>query len=499
MESLLSFSGDSTRRTASAFRALLAFSGEAPHISPMTHLFRMLRAGLVALLCVLSAQAALAETRVPNSQTEISLSFAPLVEEAAPAVVNIYARRVTEARRTPFMNDPFFERFFEGFGRPEPRVQNSLGSGVILSPDGIVVSNYHVVGMATDIRVVLNDRREFSARVLLGDEDSDLAILQLEGAEDLPSLLLRNSDEVKVGELVLAIGNPFGVGQTVSSGIVSGLARSGGASGRGRGYFIQTDAPINPGNSGGALIDIAGNLIGVNTQIVSRSGGSNGIGFAIPANLVRAFVEQARAGREVFERPWAGMSGQPVDQDLADMLGLTRPEGIVISGLHPTSPFALAGFVPGDVILTVDGAAVNTPSEMVYRMSVAGTREVMIDRVRDGEVSTVEVGLMTAPDEPPRDLRSLGRRSALPELTLMQINPAVIHEFNLPLTMSGVLVADPGPYGARVGLRAGDVLRAVNGREVETPRDAERALSEPGGYRLAVQRGGSQVMLAFRS
>ncbi len=456
----------------------------------------MLRAFLLVLMVV--AGPATAQS-VPQSRAEISLSFAPLVQAAAPAVVNIYARRVTEARRTPFMSDPFFERFFEGFGRPEPRVQNSLGSGVILGSDGIVVSNYHVVGMATDIRVVLNDRREFTARVLLGDEDSDLAILQLEGAEDLPSLPLRDSDEVQVGELVLAIGNPFGVGQTVSSGIVSGLARSGGASGRGRGYFIQTDAPINPGNSGGALIDVAGRLIGVNTQIVSRSGGSNGIGFAIPANLVRAFVEQAREGRARFERPWAGMSGQPVTQDLAEMLGLTRPEGIVISGLHPSSPFAVAGFAPGDVITAVDDAPVNSPSEMVYRMSVAGTGEVPIERVRGGAVEVVAVGLMAAPDDPPRDPRELGRRSGLPELVVIQINPAVLQEFNLPLSTTGVLVADPGPYGARVGLRPGDVLRAVNGREVETPRDAERALGQPGRYQLTVQRGGSRVMLAFRS
>lgn len=183
---------------------------------------------LRCLLCFfLLIPAAYAETRVPQSQSEISFGFAPLVKEAAPAVVNIYARIVRPGRASPFQGDPFFEEFFRGFGSTRPRVQNSLGSGVILSADGIVVSNYHVVGQATDIRVVLSDRREYAARVLLGDQESDLAILQLDGAEDLPFLSLRNSDHVEVGELVLAIGNPFGVGQTVSSGIVSGLARSG--------------------------------------------------------------------------------------------------------------------------------------------------------------------------------------------------------------------------------------------------------------------------------
>lgn len=440
-----------------------------------------------------------AQTRVPTSPAEMSLSFAPVVKEAAPAVVNIYAKRITQARRTPFMNDPFFEDFFRGFGKPEPRVQNSLGSGVILSSDGIVVSNYHVVGMATDIRVVLNDRREYSATVLLGDKASDLAILQLDSAEDLPSLGLRNSDEVEVGELVLAIGNPFGVGQTVSSGIVSGLARSGGVRGSGRGYFIQTDAPINPGNSGGALIDVTGRLIGVNTQIVSRSGGSNGIGFAIPANLVATFVDQAREGQTDFQRPWAGITGQAVDQDLAEMLGLIVPEGVVISGLHKDSPFALAGLMPGDVITAVDGAPVNSPPEMIYRMSVAGQRDVMIDFARQGDRANVLVSLIAPPEDPPRDARALQDNTVLPGLELSQINPAVIAEFNLPLEASGVVVTNPGQFGTQIGLRRGDVIQLINGSRVADPGNVERAFSQRGSFRLAVIRGNQRVVLSFRT
>ncbi len=304
----------------------------------------MIRLAFFAL-ALLAAPVAIAQTRVPQSQSEISLGFAPLVKRAAPAVVNIYARRVVEARQSPFMNDPFFKDFFRGFANPQPRVQNSLGSGVILSADGIVVSNFHVVAMATDIRVVLSDRREYKARVLLGDEEADVAILQLEEAENLPFLTLRDSDQVEVGELAMAIGNPFGIGQTVTSGIVSGLARSGAATGQARGYFIQTDAAVNPGNSGGALIDVNANLIGINTSILSRSGGSNGIGFAIPANLVAEFVQQARQGAERFERPWAGMSGQQVNSDLAESLGLSVPDGIVITEMHEASPFAQAGLV----------------------------------------------------------------------------------------------------------------------------------------------------------
>ena len=455
---------------------------------------------LLLLLLILPASLSVAQTRVPQSQLEIQLGFAPLVKQAAPAVVNIYARFVTEARPSPFTNDPFFERFFQGFGEPQPRVQNSLGSGVILSSDGIVVSNYHVVGMATDIQVVLADRREFSARVLLGDRDSDLAILQLEGAEDLPSLALRNSDNVEVGELALAIGNPFGVGQTVSSGIVSGLARSGGAGGAGQGYFIQTDAPINPGNSGGALIDVQGSLIGVNTSILTRSGGSNGIGFAIPANLVAAFVEQARAGNSRFEQPWAGMGGQPVDADLAETLGLEAPGGIVVSALHPASPFLSAGFEVGDVISSVDGAEVNTPAEMVFRMSVTGMgRTVSIARWRDGDVAEIDVTLIAPPEEPPRATEVLSRNTGLPGLTVARINPAVIAEYNLPLQSSGVVVTDPGPVAPRAGLRQGDMVLAVNGELVSRPSDLKKVLARSGrSVALEVQRGPRRALLKFR-
>ncbi|MBK0329666.1 trypsin-like peptidase domain-containing protein [Rhodobacteraceae bacterium F11138] len=452
------------------------------------------------VLVLFSASAAIAETRVPRTQTEISLGFAPLVKQAAPAVVNIYARRVVEARQSPFMNDPFFEDFFRSFANPQPRVQNSLGSGVILSEDGIVVSNYHVVGMATDIRVVLTDRREYSARVLLGDQESDLAILQLEEAADLPYLSLRDSDQVEVGELAMAIGNPFGVGQTVTSGIVSGLARSGAATGQARGYFIQTDAAVNPGNSGGALIDVNGDLIGINTSILSRSGGSNGIGFAIPANLVAEFVHQARLGNERFERPWAGMSGQPVNSDLADSLGLSVPEGIVISDLHPSSPFAQAGMAVGDVITHVGGQPVNSPQEMLFRMTVAGIGEAArVAWVRDSEQRESTVAMLSAPDDPPAQELTLGKRTVLPDLTVARANPAVIARFGLSLTTTGVIVTDPGALAARVGLQTGDVIRSINGREVETSKDVKSALTRPGRtVRIELLRRGQRMGLRFR-
>lgn len=457
-------------------------------------MFRILCMFLIVLACP-----AAAETRVPVSQSEIQMGFAPVVRQAAPAVVNIYARRVVAAQRSPFRGDPFFERFFNDFGATRPRVQNSLGSGVILSADGIVVSNYHVVGEATDIRVVLNDRREYGAKVLLGDEEADLAVLQIEDAPDLPTLRLRDSDSVEVGELVLAIGNPFGVGQTVSSGIVSGLARSGTAMGTARGYFIQTDAPINPGNSGGALVDVNGDLIGINTAILSRSGGSNGIGFAIPAGLVAQFVAQAQAGKTAFERPWAGLGGQTVTPDMAEGLGLARPDGIVISQVHPLSSFA-GGIAPGDVIVEVDGQPVGSPAEMVYRMSLKGLGQTArITRLRDGASAEIEVALIAAPEVPPRGKVETGPRAALPGLVLSTINPAVIEQYRLPLTAEGVIVEDPGPYGARAGLQAGDILRGVSGVMLTDSASAAAALETVGrSLALEVQRGAQRVVLRLR-
>ncbi|MDU8912219.1 trypsin-like peptidase domain-containing protein [Aestuariicoccus sp. MJ-SS9] len=450
------------------------------------------------ILCLALATPLAAEVRVPQDRAEITLSFAPLVREAAPAVVNIYASRVVETR-SPFADDPFFGGFFRDFGG-RPRVQNSLGSGVILSPDGIVVSNYHVVGQATDIRVVLNDRTEFQARVLLGDEEADLAILQLEEARDMPHLTLRDSDTVEVGELVLAIGNPFGVGQTVSSGIVSGLARSGTATGNARGYFIQTDAPINPGNSGGALIDVQGRLIGVNTSILTRSGGSNGIGFAIPSALVAQFVAQARAGKIRFERPWAGVVGQAVDADLSGSLGLSMPGGVVIAQLHPLSPFREAGVAVGDVIRAVDGQPVNTPAEMIYRMSVRGIgHDARIEALRQGDPLDLTVRMIAPPDDPPRETTALDASGVLPGLVVARVNPALASEMGLPLQAEGVVVTDPGPYGARAGLRAGDVLRRINGAEVTGPRAIDGLLRRAAPrIRLDLLRGNRRVSLRFR-
>jgi Do/DeqQ family serine protease len=441
-----------------------------------------------------------AETRVPQNQAEIALSFAPAVRTAAPAVVNIYARRFVQSRRSPFADDPFFGPLFRDFGSGQPHLQNSLGSGVILSPEGLVVSNYHVVGEAADIRVVLADRREYAADVLLADEESDLAVLRLREARDLPALALRDSDELEVGELVLAIGNPFGLGQTVTSGIVSGLARSGMATGSAQGWFIQTDAAINPGNSGGALVDTAGRLIGINTSILTRSGASHGIGFAIPSNLVARVAAAAEAGATAFARPWAGLAAQSVTAEIAEAMDLPVPGGLLVSDLHPDSPFARAGLRAGDVIRSVDGFAVHAPQDMMFRLSLAGPGgRVALDYLRDGRAGTTEVVLDAPPAPDETEVVTVPADLALGGLAVTDAAPGVLAALDLPPGTRGTVVLDPGRRGARIGLRRGDVILSINGAPIGSAADVARAAEEPTRtWVLVLDRQGRRVRLAAR-
>src|SRR6201989_3046916 len=273
-------------------------------------------------LAVLAVSAALAmpalaqDRKVPSSAAELRLSYAPIVQRVQPAVVNVYAAKIVQ-NRNPFLDDPIFRRFFGLQGGPQEQMQRSLGSGVMVDPSGLVVTNVHVIEGADQVKVSLADKREFEAEIVLKDPRSDLAVLRLKDShEKFPTLDFANSDELMVGDVVLAIGNPFGVGQTVTHGIISALARTqvGIADYQ---FFIQTDAAINPGNSGGALVDLAGRLVGLNTAIFSRSGGSQGIGFAIPANMVRAVIASAKGGATVVRRPWLGAKLQGVAPGIA--------------------------------------------------------------------------------------------------------------------------------------------------------------------------------------
>nr|HRK25638.1 trypsin-like peptidase domain-containing protein [Beijerinckiaceae bacterium] len=326
-----------------------------------------MRCSLVRILCITlwlgalgaKAQAQSAGREAPSSRAEVTLSFAPVVKKAGPAVVNVYGERREQQARHPLLDDPFFRELFGG-RLPRERVQQSVGSGVIVGEDGIVVTNHHVIEGMTQVKVSLADRREFEADILLRDPKTDLAVLKIKARETFPALELGDSDALEVGDIVLAVGNPFGVGQTVTQGIISALARTH-VDVSDYQFFIQTDAAINPGNSGGALVDVKGQVIGINTAIYSKSGGSHGIGFAVPANMVRVVVASARTGAQKVVRPWYGAKMQPVGAEMVDSLGLDRPVGALVASVVKDSPAAVSGLKAGDVIVAVDGVAIDDP------------------------------------------------------------------------------------------------------------------------------------------
>ena len=445
-------------------------------------------------------------TALPDSAEQVRLSFAPVVRAVRPAVVNIFASGRRVERRPPFsgfpfLDDPFFRRFFDFGDRRRQRAQNSLGSGVVVGTDGLIVTNHHVIENAGAIKVVLADRREFPAKVVASDERSDLALLRAElNGETLRPAVLGDSDGLEVGDLVLAIGNPFGVGQTVTAGIVSALARTG-PSVRGPGYFIQTDAAINPGNSGGALVNLSGEVIGVNTAIFSRSGGSHGVGFAIPSNLVRVMVGSARRGGRMV-RPWLGIESQPVTPDLAEAVGLSRPGGLLVKGARADGPFARAGGARGDVILSIDGHPVLDRAALRFRMTTlrpGGRAEFGI--LRRGEETALSVPVELPPETPPRDRRRLTGRHPLAGADIVNLSPAVIEEFAFHGPDSGVAIVEiaHGSPAARHGFRPGDLLRSIDRQEPGSTADAEailRAGDRP--WRISIWRSGRSLTTVFR-
>src|SRR6201746_363422 len=320
--------------------------------------FWSIAATVIACLLVFSASSAGAPPRRwAPSPTELKLSYAPIVQRVQPAVVNVYAAKVVQ-NRNPLLDDPIFRRFFGVPGAPPGQMQRSLGSGVLLDPSGLVVTNVHVIEGADQVKVSLSDKREFEAEIVLKDSRSDLAVLRLKDThEKFPTLDFANSDELMVGDVVLAIGNPFGVGQTVTHGIISALARTQVGITDFQ-FSLQTDAPINPGNSGGALVDMTGKLAGINTAIFSRSGGSQGIGFAIPANMVRVVVASARAGGAAVQRPWLGARLQTVTPEIAESLGLKIPNGALVANAVTNSPAGRAGLTVSDLIVAIDGQSI---------------------------------------------------------------------------------------------------------------------------------------------
>jgi len=449
-----------------------------------------------ALLVLLAAGPAMSQDRrVPASSAELRLSYAPIVQRVQPAVVNVYAAKMVHDRN-PLLDDPIFRRFFGVPGQQPEQMQRSLGSGVMVDPSGLVVTNVHVIEGADEVKVSLSDKREFEAEIVLKDPRSDLAVLRLKDShEKFPTLDFANSDELLVGDVVLAIGNPFGVGQTVTHGIISALARTQ-VGITDYQFFIQTDAAINPGNSGGALVDMTGKLAGINTAIFSRSGGSQGIGFAIPANMVRVVVASAKSGGKAVKRPWLGARLQAVTPEIAETLGLRLPSGALVANVVSNGPAGRAGLKPSDLIVAIDGQPIEDPNAFDYRFAtrpLGGTAQ--IDVLRAGKTVKLTVPLETAPDTG-RDEIVLTGRSPFQGAKVANISPAVADELHLDPDAAGVVVTGlaDGGTAASVGFQKGDLILAVNNQKIARTSDLDKATRESSRiWRITLVRGGQQI------
>jgi Do/DeqQ family serine protease len=455
---------------------------------------RVLVAGLYMILAGTPAFAQ--EARVPSSAGEVRLSFAPVVKRVAPSVVNVYAARTVE-NHVPMFDDPIFRRFFGG----REQVQRSLGSGVIVDPVGLVVTNHHVIENANEVKVSLADKREFEADIVLKDQHADLAVLRLRDVhEPFPAIELGDSDAIEVGDVVMALGNPFSVGQTVTHGIVSAVARTQ-VGVTDYGFFIQTDAAINPGNSGGALVDLGGKLVGINTAIFTRSGGSQGIGFAIPVNMVKGVIASAQGGSPVVRRPWLGAKLQPLTQDIADSLGLKRPAGApLVASVVPGSPAARAGMKRYDLLVSVDGQDVDDANAFDYRFATKPLGgQATIGVIRNGRDVKLTVPLETLPDAP-RDEAVIKTRSPFLGAKIANLSPALAEELRLDIDAKGVVVTDveDGSTASSFGLQKGDIVLVVNNVRIETTHDLVNVISKPSRvWKLTIDRNGRQFSGTF--
>ena len=430
---------------------------------------------------------------VPTSPLTMKQSFAPVAKRVSPAVVNISSKRVVRT-------DPFFQLF--GFGAPRDRIEGSLGSGVIVRADGVIVTNNHVIAGGQEITVSLYDRREFTAKVLLADPRTDLAVLKIEvPGERLPTLAIDDHGDNQVGDLVLAVGDPFGVGQTVTNGIISALNRTDPSGAPDSGAYIQTDAAINPGNSGGALVNMEGDLIGVNSFILSQSGGSSGVGFAIPAPVVRRIVETAVGGAHAFVRPWLGARLQNVTPDIAKAAGLPAPSGALVADIWPGGVAAQAGLKQGDVIASVDGAPAVDAASVNFAIGNHRAGDTARLGVRRGSgQQTVTIKAEPPPASPPRDERTIAGRNPFQGATVVNLSPAVAEEVGVdPFGPKGVMLLKLAGTSQQVGFHPGDIVREVNGRAIHTTADLAAALAAPTRvWQLVLDRGGQPISVTFQ-
>jgi len=459
------------------------------------------RLALVGLVLVFGPLSAAAQDGrvVPSSPGQLTMSYAPIVKRVAPAVVNVYAAKLVE-NRNPLLDDPIFRRFFGNPGGPREQIQRSLGSGVVIDPSGFVVTNNHVIEGADQVKVSFPDKREFEAEIVLKDARSDLAVLRIgDKRERFTAIDLGDSDALQVGDVVLALGNPFGVGQTVTHGIVSAVARTQ-VGITDYQFFIQTDAAINPGNSGGALVDLSGRLVGINTAIFSRSGGSQGIGFAIPVNMVRGVISSAQGGSSVVRRPWLGAKLQAVTPEIAEGLGLKRPAGALVASVTPKSPAARAGLKTGDLVVAVDGQPVDDPNAFDYRFAtklLGG--QVQLGIVRSGRESRLAVALESAPENPRNEV-IIQARSPFLGAKVANLSPALAEELRLDSAAEGVAVLEvaDGSVAQSIGFQKGDVVLTVNNEPIAKTADLQRVAAQPTRlWRVTILRGGQKLSVVF--
>lgn len=427
--------------------------------------------------------------RVPASRAEMQLSFAPVVRKVADSVVNVYGSRKRSEFRSPFAGDPFFERFF---GKPKRRGGSSLGSGVIVGDNGTILTNNHVIENMDSVKIAFADGREFECEIVLKDKKSDLAVLKAKGDVEFKPIEIGDSDSVQVGDLVLAIGNPFGVGQTVTGGIVSAVSRSL-AGINDYGFFIQTDAAINPGNSGGALVDMKGRLIGVNTMIYSKGGGSIGIGYAVPSNMAKVVLRSARTGDRV-NRPWIGAWFGNVTPEIAESLEMSRPAGALVVGVTHNSPAEKAGLKPGDIVLSINGRKVDHPETLGYRLDTIGIgNDAELEILSRSIRKRINMALLAPPETVPRDIRRLPENSQLAGAVVANLSPALAQEAGINRAVEGVVVlavSRDSPAGYN-GIAKGDIIRSVNGTKVESTQQLELLVQRRArGWQLVVERNG---------
>jgi serine protease Do len=452
-----------------------------------------------AVVGAASVSVPVAKDALPISLGNFTNGFSSVLKPALPAVVNIHTSKVVKPKQAmnPFGNDPMFRQFFGdqfGQGKPTPEREQSLGSGVILTPDGTIITNNHVIDGASDIKVQLSDKREFRAKLVGTDPKTDVAILKID-ASGLPTLPLGDSTNLHVGDLVFAIGDPFGIGETATMGIVSATGR-GGLGIENYEDFIQTDASINPGNSGGAMIDLHGNLVGINTAILSGgSGGNQGVGFAIPISMAKNVMDQILTHGKVV-RGYLGIYIQDVDPKIAKAFGLQQAGGALIGDVTPETPAARAGLKKGDVVLKLNGEPVDSRNELMLHISqMAPGTTVKLGVWHEGRMQDFTITLGELPDKAAKaDGEEASGSNALEGVEVQELTSEIAQDLKLPASVHGVVVTsvDPASTAATTGLNRGDVIQEVNHKPVRNVAEYDQALQNTGKQPvlLLVNRGG---------